>query len=244
MSSVSLILPAYNEASTIRSGALAEVTEWGQSQTQPVEIIFVDDGSQDETLELLKETSLKVLKIPHGGKAAAIRAGFEAASGQFLLFADLDQATPIREASRLVDALENGADVVMGSRGFRRQSAPLGRKLMSFGHWALCRALLGLPWRDTLCGFKGFRRSCALDILSRMRVYGENNRPRLHDSSVTTGFDVELLLIARQIKLDIREVPVEWTHKETQRVRMFKESWRSLKDLWAISVELRRGAYK
>lgn len=241
-SPISIVIPAYQEAEAIRSGRLGFVLAWARSFAFPAEVLVVDDGSGDGTGELARSLGATVVRILHGGKGAALRAGIESASGKVVLLADMDQATPITEAPKLFFALDEGADVALGSRGFRRPGAPLSRALMSVGHWALRRLLLRLPWSDTQCGFKALRREAALDILRRMVVYGAPSGPA-RGSCVSSGFDVEFLLVAHRMRLRIREIPVSWRYEDTRRVVGLRDSWRGMKDLLAISSARRRGLY-
>jgi glycosyltransferase involved in cell wall biosynthesis len=222
---------------------LASAVAWAEAREPAAEILVVDDGSEDGTGELARRHGATVLRIAHGGKGAALRAGIGAASGEVVLLADMDQATPLTEAPILLSSLGEGADIVLGSRGWRRPGAPLARAAMSLGHGILRRILLGLPWRDTQCGFKALRRELALNILGRMVVYGPQVQP-MAGPCVSSGFDVEFLLVAQQMGLRIREVPVVWRYEETRRVLGFRDSWRGAKDLLAIAAARRRGLYR
>jgi len=232
-SSLTIVIPAYNEAAAIQAGKLEEVAAWSRSRIPAAELIVVDDGSTDATADLAEASGARVLRTPHRGKAWAVRAGIEAARGEAVLFMDMDQAVPVEEVPSLLGELEAGADIAIGSRGFRRPGAPILRSVMSLGHWALRRTLLGLDAVDTQCGFKGFRREAVMRILSRMKVYA-GEASALKDPSVTSGFDVELLLIAEQMGMDVREVPISWHYRCTRRVSKWRDSWRGFRDLLAI----------
>src|SRR5690606_6024962 len=95
MKDLSVVIPAYNEAAAIQAGKLKAVVDWFHNQTIPVEVIVVDDGSQDNTAALARQDADRVFSIPHAGKAAAIVAGIRAAQGEIILFSDMDQATPV-----------------------------------------------------------------------------------------------------------------------------------------------------
>src|SRR5512139_3350523 len=121
MTDLSVIIPAYNEAAALRAGKLARVVEWCGRQAASVELLVVDDGSRDETAELAALQADRVLSIPHAGKAAAIVAGMRAAQGEIVLFSDMDQATPITEAAKLLEVVEHTQGLAIGSRGLARR---------------------------------------------------------------------------------------------------------------------------
>lgn len=196
---LSIVIPAYNEASAIEAGKLDLVRSWLNAQSFSSELIVVDDQSQDNTAELAKQTADRVITIQHAGKAAAVIAGIRAAQGEWVLFSDMDQATPVDQASKLLDALQKGADVAAGSRGLVRSGAPPGRYILSWGQAVLKLLTLGLTITDTQCGFKAFQRSVALDIIDRLVVYNPSRLGTVDGPSVTSGFDVEFLFVAKRL---------------------------------------------
>jgi glycosyltransferase involved in cell wall biosynthesis len=274
---LTIVIPAYNEEQALRSGKLQRVLSWIALQSTLVELIVVDDGSRDATARLAEENSARVIRIPHAGKAAAIMTGIQAARGEIILFTDMDQATPITEADRLLDILQQGpaagtppmggtgnpttsldqqgVDIAIGSRGLVRRGAPVGRYLLSWGQVALRWIILGLAISDTQCGFKAMRRQPALDILNHLRVYtpvgftagspaASPRRPaKLSGPSVTSGFDVEFLYVAKLLKYRVQEVPVRWNYQDTRRVLLVKDAWRGVKDLLRIAFTNLRGKY-
>ena len=231
---LSIIVPAYNEEAAIRAGKLAQITAWIQRQSFECDLIVVNDESKDQTAALAQPFASQVLTIRHAGKAAAVIAGIRAAQGEFVLFSDMDQATPIDEAPKLLSALEQGYDVAAGSRGVVRQGAPLGRYLLSWGQVVLKSVLLGLRITDTQCGFKAFKRSAALEIIDHLVVYAPQRLGTLDGPSVTSGFDVEFLLVAQRMGYRIAEVPVRWTYQRTRRVNLVRDGQRGMHDLLAI----------
>lgn len=231
---LSIVIPAYNEESAIRGGKLARVTAWQKTQPFETELIVVDDQSQDQTAALAKTIAQRVITIPHAGKAAAVIAGIRAAQSEWVMFTDMDQATPIQEAPRLLSALEQGCDVAAGSRGVVRAGAPAWRYLLSWGQVALKSLLLGLRITDTQCGFKAFTRAAALDIIDHLVVYAPERLGTLNGPSVTSGFDVEFLFVAQRLGYSIREVPVQWNYQQSRRVNLFRDAFRGLRDLFAI----------
>jgi dolichyl-phosphate beta-glucosyltransferase len=232
---LSIIIPAYNEADAIRSGKLARVKDWLAGRDFSWELIVVDDGSQDETAVLAEAEGVRVEQIKHAGKAAAIVAGIQAALGEIILFTDMDQATPIYEAARLLQSIETKSNVAIGSRGLVRPGAPVGRYVLSWGQIVLRYILLGVAITDTQCGFKAFTRTAAQEVLQHLKVYHPSRQGAIQGPSVTSGFDVEFLFIANRLGHRICEVPVEWNYQDTRRVRLVKDALRGMRDLVRIS---------
>jgi len=231
---LSIVIPAYNEEPAIRAGKLAHVAAWLETQPFETELIVVDDQSLDETARLAAESATRVIKIAHAGKAAAVIAGIKAAQGDWVLFSDMDQATPIEEAPLLLEALKNGCDVAAVSRGVTRAGAPPSRYLLSWGQVILKTVLLGLRVVDTQCGFKAFTRPAALDVINHLVVYAPQRLGTLTGPSVTSGFDVEFLLVAQRLGYTIREVPVRWNYQQSRRVNLLRDARRGLSDLLGI----------
>ncbi len=231
---LSIVIPAYNEETAIRAGKLAQVAGWRKQQPFESELIVVDDQSVDQTAELAGEFATRVIRIAHAGKAAAVIAGIRAAQGEWVLFSDMDQATPITEAPRLLAALAQDCDIAAGSRGVVRAGAPPWRYLLSIGQVVLKSLLLGLTITDTQCGFKAFTRSAALDVIDHLIVYAPERLGTVHGPSVTSGFDVEFLLVAQRLNYRIREVPVDWNYQQSRRVNLFRDAFRGLRDLFGI----------
>lgn len=245
---LSIIIPAYNEETNIRLGALDKVARYMESRDYGWEVILVNDGSTDETPKLLdgymsQTKGFRVIHNPHQGKAATVIAGSFAAKGDYVLFTDLDQATPIPEVEKLLLWFSKGFDVVIGSRSGRREGAPLTRIAMARGFMFLRSILLGLHGiTDTQCGFKAFRQDVARKIFGRLKLYG--NGHAVQGSMVTAGFDVEVLFLAKKLGFKIKEVPVEWHYVETRRVNPVKDSWQGLMDILKIRINAWRGVYR
>lgn len=251
---LSVVIPAYNEETNIRLGALDKVSRYMESRKFRWEVILVDDGSTDGTAKLLDEylpagrqvhatSAFRVIHNPHQGKAATVITGCLAARGDIVLFTDLDQATPIRETEKILPWLEKGFDVVIGSRSGKREGAPLTRKAMAIGFMWIRSMILGLYGiSDTQCGFKAFRQDTANKIFGRLQLYG--NSHNVQGSMVTAGFDIEVLFLAKQLGFGIKEVPVEWHYVETRRVSPLKDSWQGLMDILKIRVNAWRGVYR
>ena len=243
---LSVVIPAYNEETNIRLGALDKVSRYFERVPYTWEVIVVDDGSTDGTRQLLSEfrsnRGFTIIENPHQGKAGTVITGMLAAKGEIVLFSDLDQAAPIREVEKLLPWFKE-YDVVIGSRNTHREGAPLTRVLMARGFMLLRTIILGLGGiKDTQCGFKAFRRDIARDMFQRLKLYG--TRQRVSGSMVTAGFDIEVLFLARKSGYRIKEVPIEWHYVETRRVSPLKDSWQGLMDIIKIRMNAWRGLYK
>ena len=243
MTYLSVVIPAYNEASALRAGKLAHAAGWLRAQPMATELIVVDDGSLDETAALAKSAADRVITIEHAGKAAAIEHGISQAAGEVVLFTDMDQATPITEAPKLLTLIQQGADVAIGSRGLDRPGAPMARNLLSWGQMTLRNVLLGMKITDTQCGFKAMKRLAALDILDHLRLYHPARMKLIQGASVTSGFDVEFLFVAGRLGYRIAEAHVEWNYQETRRVRIIKDALRGMRDLANIRLADWQGQY-
>lgn len=248
---LSIVIPCYNEARNIRLGALFQVAHYIQHQTYKWEIIIVDDGSTDESIALIEDfmseyKGFRLIKNHHQGKANTVVTGIMQSEGDVVLFSDLDQATPLKESEKILPWIDEGYDVVIGSRNSMRSGAPFLRSAMARGFMFLRWLILGLSSiTDTQCGFKAFKRSSANKIFQRMNVYKlEKNRKHVGGSQVTAGFDVELLFIARKLGYKIKEVPVEWHYVETRRVDPIRDSISSIQDLIKIRWNNMTGKYE
>ena len=245
---LSVVIPAYNEETNIRLGALDKVSRYMESRKYRWEVVLVDDGSTDGTNNLLDEFArvtqgFRIIHNPHQGKAATVITGCLAALGDIVLFTDLDQATPIRETEKILPWLDRGFDVVIGSRRGKREGAPLTRIAMARGFMWIRSLILGLYGiSDTQCGFKAFRQDTANKIFGRLHLYG--NSHNVQGSMVTAGFDIEVLFLAKQLGFRIKEVPVEWHYVETRRVSPLKDSWQGLMDIIRIRLNSIRGLYR
>jgi dolichyl-phosphate beta-glucosyltransferase len=187
---------------------------------EQVEILVIDDGSDDGTAALVADRpeasgsqeaiTLRVITVPHGGKGAAVRAGMLAATGDIVVFADADMATPPDQLPLLVTALADN-DVALGSRiqldgSDMRASQPAYRRLLGKTFHLLASIWVVGPVKDTQCGFKGFTRAAAHDLFERQRI-------------TSIVFDVEVIYLARRRAYKIAIVPVRWSDKRGSRMR-------------------------
>jgi dolichyl-phosphate beta-glucosyltransferase len=247
--SLSLVIPAYNEAPRITQ-TIDEVISWLTNQPFACELVVVDDGSDDATAELAERALAahgggQVIRLAHGGKAAAVRAGMLTATGDQIAFSDADLATPLRYLTDLRAALAKGCDVAIGSRegvGARRVGEPAYRHLMGRVFNGLVRLLLIPGVHDTQCGFKLFRAEVARELLQCSRLYRDSRQ--IISGPRVTAFDVELLTIARLNGYRICSVPVIWKYGQGSKVRPARDTWHNVRDVLTVWMNARRGHYR
>ncbi|MDI7278175.1 MAG: glycosyltransferase [Anaerolineae bacterium] len=246
---LSVVIPAYNEETNLRAGALERAVAYLDSQPYTYEVVVTDDGSEDATAALVERVAaahprVRLVRAPHGGKGHAIVTGVLASRGEIVLFTDMDQATPISELAALLPWFERGYDVVFGSRGTVRRGAPWWRRVMSRAQIVLRGLIVNLPdVTDTQCGFKAFRTGAIRHIFQRMRLYAPERRQAVQGALVDSGFDVEILFLARKLGYRLKEVPVAWDYARTRRVSFWRDSVRGLRDLVRIRWNDLRGRY-
>lgn len=242
---LSVVIPAFNEEYNLRTGVLDSVYDYLKKQKYSWEILFVDDGSTDKTLQIAvdfakKAKNFEVMKEPHRGKGGTVISGVLKAKGEIILFTDADQATPIDQLEKILPKFKEGYDVVIGSR-HGREGAPLIRKAMAYGFSLLRFLVLRLPYKDTQCGFKAFKYDASREIFKRLQVF--NAKEVNKGASVTAGFDLEILYVARKLKLKVAEVPVDWHHKEGTKVDPIKDSIEGFKGLLQVRINALQGKY-
>jgi dolichyl-phosphate beta-glucosyltransferase len=228
--SLTVVVPAYNEAASI-AATLAGIVAYLETKPYQFEVIVAADGN-DGTRELVREIGardarIKVIGSPERrGKGHGVREGFHLAHGDVIGFVDADNKTPIEEFENVEREFAKGADLVIGSRGLRdsriERAQPtyrrLGSKLFALGMHAVV-GLSGIV--DTQCGFKFFRRHVALDLFSRQRIDGYM-------------FDVEVLHLAMQARYRIAEIAVRWRDDGDSRLQLVSGNMRNLADLLRI----------
>ncbi len=242
---LSVIISAYNESQNLDRGVLNEVFKYLHGQKYTWEIILVNDGSSDETIELLKrfakkDSRIQVIDNPHQGKALGIITGALAATGKVVLFTDMDQATPMTETDKLLIQHKAGCDIVIGSRAGRK-GAPLFRQILAFGQVILRTLILRLPFRDTQCGFKLLTAAAAKKIFTLMKSLRPSRT--IDGPAVDPGFDVELLYLGRKLGYKICEVPVTWHYQESRRVRFVYDAIAGLHGLILVRWRALTGVY-
>jgi glycosyltransferase involved in cell wall biosynthesis len=236
---LSIVIPAYNESARIEH-ALDRVLSCVAERGWDAEVLVVDDGSRDNTAAIVQRwmtqhPRLHLIQNPgNKGKGYSVRNGLLQAAGDIVMFTDADLSAPMEEAQRLLDAIADGADVAIGSRWMDRTRQTIHQPLYRqfFGrcfNW-VTRTVMGLPYKDTQCGFKAFKRDAA-QIIFRLQTIER------------WGFDPEILFIARKLKYVIREVPVTWGHDERSRMSYLKDGIKMLEDMARIRANFVRGRY-
>lgn len=238
MKKISIVIPSYNEAANLKRGVLSEVESYLKDLKTDYDVIVVDDGSSDESVEIIKETILRnkkfrLIRNSHGGKANAVMTGMLKASGEIVLFTDMDQATPINQLEKFIPKFEEGYDIVIGSR-HGREGAPIIRKLAAWGFSVLRRIILGMPFKDTQTGFKAFTKESVNKIIPRIK--NEWGVVHFKGGAVNAGFDVEVLYLAKKYGFKIAEVPVEWKYVDTERVQVVKDALAAIYDMLRIRL--------
>lgn len=245
---ISVVIPSYDEMANLQKGVLDKVTHFFEKEKYAYEIIVVDDGSKDGSEKFVKKFAkdnehIKLIVNNHTGKAGAVTAGMLAASGEYVLFTDMDQATPIEEVKKLLPYFQKGFDVIIGSRSTQRKGAPFSRRIVSRASMLLRRIMVGMyDIQDTQCGFKIFRHAVAQEIFAEIFALHHGFEER-SASSVTSGFDVEILLIARKLGYRIKEVSVQWLYVETRRVNPVWDSIEGVKELFLIRLNQLKKKY-
>lgn len=245
--SITLIVPCYNEVANLQKGVLDKIGNYVQKKPEFTEVLIVDDGSTDESAEIIRNYTklypkFQLVQNNHQGKAFAIITGIKKAKGNQVMFSDIDLATPIEESSKLIEHYKEGADIVIGSRTSNREGAPLTRKVLAYGLIMLRGIFLGLyGLRDTQCGFKLFDTKAAQNIISKLQVF--KNGRTIKGSSVSAGFDLEFLFVARKLGYKIEEVTVIWRHVETKNVHFIDDTIETLRDMGKIRYYHISGKY-
>lgn len=245
---LSVVIPSYNEMVNLRKGVLDKVEHFLSKEKFNYEVVIVDDGSDDGSTDLVKKfvsenPRFRLIKNSHLGKAGAVTAGVLSAKGEFILFTDMDQATPIEEVDKILSHFDKNYDIVIGSRNTKRKGSPLLRLIISRSAIILRKFIVGLgDITDTQCGFKAFRHDVARKLFTKVQMFHDGFHA-ISGSAVTAGFDVELLLVAKKMGYKIKEVQVEWLYVETRRVSPVKDSVDGLLDLIRIKMNDLKGRY-
>jgi dolichyl-phosphate beta-glucosyltransferase len=236
----SIVIPAYNETARIER-ALSSVSGCIRKSGWDAEVLVVDDGSTDNTAALVESWAREHPEVRlirndrNRGKGYSVRNGMLRAAGEILMFTDADLSSPIEEAERLFAAIAEGADVAIGSRWLlgRRivHKQPLYRRIFGRCFNALTRTIMRLPFADTQCGFKAFRREAAQLVFGLQRIE-------------RWGFDPEILFIGIRRGLKIAEVPVTWGHDERSRISYLRDGMQMLLELVFVRWNALTGRYR
>jgi dolichyl-phosphate beta-glucosyltransferase len=234
---VSLGVPAFNEEKRL-SKSLGSLQEYLNTYSDEIEVVVVDDGSTDSTSEVATSfksrfKNFKLVKLSENqGKGAAVNLGFEEANGEIIVFTDADFSTPITELPKLLNEVNKGYDVVVGSRAIdrslvKKHQNPL-RELVGRVSNILIRLLAVKGIYDTQCGFKAYKKETTQEIFGKQTVNG-------------FAFDVELLFLAQQAGLKIKEIPVLWYNNPQSKVNAVGDTLDSFLDLIKIRARHAKG---
>ncbi len=231
-SHLSVVVPAYNEEERLPR-TLDRLKEYYDAQPYDYDVAVVSDGSKDRTADIAHEFArangrFRLISYPDNqGKGYAVRKGMLEATGDLILFCDADLATPQEETEKLLERMNQGADVAIGSRPLQASNLevrqPWYREMLgrSFNLAVQTIGIRGID--DTQCGFKMFTAAANKDIFSRCKLNG-------------FGFDFEALMVARDLGYRIDEVPIRWRHQEGSKVVLMRDGPRMLRDLLKLRM--------
>ena len=230
---LSVVIPAYNEESRIEA-TLEQVHAYLSLQSYPWEIVVADDGSIDGTALLVSDFArekprVRLLSLEHRGKGWAVRQGMLAATGAYRFLCDADLSMPVEQIGRFLGPDGDGVDILVGSRELaesRRIGEPARRHLMGRVFNLLIRALALPGLRDTQCGFKRFSADSTVGLFERQTLWG-------------FAFDVEVLYLARQADLVVKEVAIDWHYREGSKVRPVRDAVVMARDVIKLRWRLR-----
>ncbi len=234
---LSIIMPAHNEEQRLPP-SLAKIDAFLATQSYSAEVIVVENGSHDRTIEVTREFAadhpyVKLMVVQTRGKGLAVKAGMLAAQGDYRFICDVDLSMPIEEIVKFLPPYGDGYDVSIGTRegvGAQRINEPEYRHFMGrVNNWIIkLTAVRG--FEDTQCGFKMFNRHAAEDLFSVQQMTG-------------IGFDIEILFLAKKRGYSIREVPITWYFDADSRMRLVQDSLKLLREIWEIQRNWRAGVY-
>lgn len=234
---LSVIIPAYNEDSRIIA-SLDLFLNYLRGRDYSWELIVVDDGSKDDTVEMASRWAssvdeAQVLSIPHAGKGSAVRHGMLSARGQYRMMCDADTAMPMEFIQSFINKMDDGFDIVIGSRqieGARRFGESPMRHFLGRVFNKVVQAIAIKNFQDTQCGYKCFRGEVAERLFNIQKTNG-------------WGFDVEILHLALRNNLQVLEMPIDWYHRKESKVRPGIDSLAMLRDVIAIRLRSLTGKY-
>ncbi len=236
---LSIIIPSYNEELRLPQ-SLEAIADYIKKSGRETEVLVVDDGSNDRTAALAQTFRVRIplLRVvangENRGKGYSVRHGMVEARGDIVLFTDADLSAPIDEADKLIAALDNH-DVAIGSRALDRNLITVHesgfREFAGIIFNKIVRIVLWLPFVDTQCGFKAFRRERCEILFEQQRIE-------------RFGFDPELLYLARHHGLKSVEIPVRWSHSPATKVNMLRDSVQMFLDVFTIRWNAILGRYR
>jgi len=238
---ISIIIPVFNEEDCIEK-TLDRIVEYMSKKEFSYEIIVADDGSTDKTKDVVEKVAQKykdvdikfISKGVHKGKGFAVSIGMKNASGDYALFLDADLSTDISEIDKFLDYIKK-YEIVISSRALKNSKIlihqPFYRELGGKLFNKFIKLVLGLPYNDTQCGAKMFRREAAKKIFSNINITG-------------FSFDIEVLLLAKIYNYKVIEIPVVWKHSFDTKIKFLKDGLKMVIDVVKIKYNYLKGKYK
>lgn len=245
---LSIVITNYNEKANLNRGVLNQIQSYLSAVNYQWEVIINDDGSTDGGDQIIEEFTkknkgFKLIKGDHSGKASGIWNGIKHASGDIVLFTDMDQSTPLKEVEKLLPWFDDNYQVVFGSRGKMRKNFPVLRQITSWGFRFFRGFFLLHDVVDTQCGFKALEINVAKKIFPLLQVI---KRPNSSKGWSVSAFDVELLFIAEKLGYNLKEVDVNWADEDTSTEKgknFLTESIDMLKQILRVKLNDLRGEY-
>ena len=234
---LSIIIPAHNEENRLPR-SLEQVFAFLKQQSYEAEVLVVENGSNDRTLEIARGfaegyKNLRVFQEAGRGKGLAVRRGMLEARGEYRFMCDADLSMPIEEVNKFLPPAQSDFDLAIATREARdsvRYDEPIYRHLGGRLINSAIRLLILPGLQDTQCGFKCFRAEAAEQLFSRQTLDG-------------WSFDIELLFIACRLGYRIAEVPIHWYYRTESKVSIVPDALRLLGDIFLIRANARRGIY-
>lgn len=235
---LSIIIPAHNEEHRLPPG-LQKIDAFLKTQGYDYEVVIVENGSHDRTLEVAQQFSaghpyVRAMTVATRGKGLAVKAGMLAARGEFRFICDVDLSMPIEEIVHFLPPEIDNSEVIIATRegkGSRRVDEPYYRHFMGRVLNFIVKVCAVRGFEDTQCGFKMFKREAAEDLFGVQRMTG-------------IGFDVELIFIAQRRGYKIKEVPITWYFDPDSRMRLVGDTLHILLEIWEIRRNWREGLYE
>lgn len=236
---LSVVVPCYNEEKRFQKG-FGHYYNWLKEQKFEWELIFVNDGSKDKTLELMKKaakgkSAVRIIShSPNRGKGYAIVQGVKAAKGKYILFTDVDHSVPVETIKTFFKYFEKGFKVVIGSRRVVGSKLivrqPPFREFLGRGFTLLVNILIYRGVKDSTCGFKAFENKTAQKIFQKISIYD-------------WAFDAEILFICKKLKINFAQAPVSWSDVRGSKVSLKKDVLKSLVGIVKIRLNDLQGKY-